>query len=127
MMRILITSMEADFILPAPMPTRLSAFGRVFAPSWPMTLLTLILLVLFVSLGRWQWHRGEAKQVLWNSYERNDVTPVLNARVDFDSAERFTSVALTGHFESNRQFLLDNRSHAGKPGYFLNAPVATES
>jgi len=109
------------------MPTRLSAFGRVFAPSWPMTLLTLILLVLFVSLGRWQWHRGEAKQVLWDSYERNDVTPALDARVDFDSAERFTSVALTGHFESNRQFLLDNRSHAGQPGYEVLTPFVLES
>ena len=92
-----------------------------------MTLLTLILLVLFVSLGRWQWHRGEAKQVLWDSYERNDVTPALDARVDFDSAERFTSVALTGHFESNRQFLLDNRSHAGQPGYEVLTPFVLES
>ena len=92
-----------------------------------MTLLTLILLVLFVSLGRWQWHRGEAKQVLWDSYERNDVTPALDARFDFDSAERFTSVALTGHFESNRQFLLDNRSHAGQPGYEVLTPFVLES
>jgi surfeit locus 1 family protein len=104
------------------MPTRLSAFGRVFAPSWPMTLLTLILMMLFISLGRWQWHRGEAKQVLWDSYARNDATPVLDARVDFDGAERFTSVALTGHFDSKHQFLLDNRSHAGQPGYEVLTP-----
>src|SRR6476646_983576 len=104
MMRILITSMDVDFILPAPMPTRLSAFGRVFAPPWPMTLLTLILLVLFIGLGRWHWHRGEAKQVLWSAYERNDATPALDARIDFDAAERFKPVAISGHFEPGRQF-----------------------
>jgi membrane protease YdiL (CAAX protease family) len=30
------------------MPARFSAFGRVFAPSWAMTLVTLVLVVLFV-------------------------------------------------------------------------------
>jgi surfeit locus 1 family protein len=119
--------MGVHFILPAPMPTRLSAFGRVFAPSWPMTLLTLILLVLFVGLGRWQWHRGEAKQALWNAYERSDSPPVPNARVDFDAAERFTRVALTGRFDADHQFLLDNRSHAGKPGYEVLTPFLLDN
>jgi surfeit locus 1 family protein len=104
------------------MPTRLSAFGRVFAPSWPMTLLTLILLVIFIGLGRWQWHRGEAKQVTWDAYQRNDVTPALDAPIDFDTAERFRRVALSGHFEPAHQFLLDNRSHAGQPGYEVLTP-----
>src|SRR5512147_795373 len=103
MMRILITSMGVHFILPAPMPTRFSAFGRVFAPSWPMTLITLVLLTIFVSLGRWQWHRGEAKQVLWDSYESSNATPSLNAPVDFDNAERFKRVAFDGRFEPEHQ------------------------
>jgi len=104
------------------MPTRFSAFGRVFAPSWPMTLLTLILLTLFVILGRWQWQRGEAKQAIWNAYERNDATPALGAPIDFNSMERFKRVALSGRFEPARQILLDNRSHAGKPGYEVLTP-----
>jgi surfeit locus 1 family protein len=104
------------------MPTRISAFGRVFAPSWPMTLLTLILLMLFIGLGRWQWQRGEAKQSLWDRYERNDAAPVLDAPIDFDAAERFKRVALRGRYDSEHQFLLDNRSHAGKPGYEVLTP-----
>ena len=104
------------------MPTRISAFGRVFKPSWPMTLLTLALLTMFVGLGRWQWQRGEAKQAVWNTYERNDAAPALNARVDFDSAERFKRVAFGGRFEPEHQFLLDNRSHAGQPGYEVLTP-----
>ena len=92
-----------------------------------MTLLTLSLLVLFISLGRWQWHRGEAKQVLWTAYERNDSTPAPDARIDFDTAERFKRVALAGHFDPDHQFLLDNRSHAGKPGYEVLTPFVLES
>jgi cytochrome oxidase assembly protein ShyY1 len=87
-----------------------------------MTLLTLILLTLFVGLGRWQWQRGEVKQATWNAFERYDVTPVLDAPVDFDTAERFKRVAFSGRFEPARQLLLDNRSHAGKPGYEVLTP-----
>jgi surfeit locus 1 family protein len=108
------------------MPTRFSAFGRVFAPSWPMTLLTLILLALFVGLGRWQWHRGEVKQALWNAYERNDAAPATDGPIDFNTTERFKRVALRGRFESARQFLLDNRSHAGKPGYEVLTPFVLD-
>src|SRR3954463_2684560 len=111
-MRILITSMGVHFILPAPMPTRLSAFGRVFAPTWPMTLLTLALLALFVSLGRWQWHRGEAKESVWAEYERNGPASILGSR-SFDKVDRFARIELQGEFEPAHQFLLDNRSHAG--------------
>src|SRR4051812_6064833 len=115
-MRILITSMGVHFILPAPMPTRFSAFGRVFAPTWLMTFLTLALLALFVSLGRWQWHRGEAKQAVWAEYERNAPATNIGAR-GFDEFERFAHLELSGAFEPAHQFLLDNRSHAGQPGY----------
>jgi cytochrome oxidase assembly protein ShyY1 len=87
-----------------------------------MTLLTLVLLALFVSLGRWQWHRGEAKQVLFDSYERSETAPALNAPVDFDNAERFKRVAFDGRFEPEHQVLLDNRSHAGQPGYEVLTP-----
>src|SRR5688572_28688992 len=79
-MRILITSMGGHFILPAPMPARFSAFGREFSPSWPMTLATLVLLALFVSLGRWQWNRGEAKQQVWSEFQRQAAPVPLDSR-----------------------------------------------
>jgi surfeit locus 1 family protein len=103
------------------MPTRLSAFGRVFAPTWPMTLLTVVLLMSFIGLGRWQWHRGEAKQAVWAEFERNAPAEELGSR-DFDSVDRFARVQLSGTFDGEHQFLLDNRSHAGKPGYEVLTP-----
>jgi surfeit locus 1 family protein len=107
------------------MPIRFSAFGRVFAPSWPMTLATLVLLAVFVSLGRWQWQRGEAKQAVWSEYERKSAATDLGTR-DPDTLDRFAHVRLSGRFEAAHQFLLDNRSHAGKPGYEVLTPFLSE-
>ena len=103
------------------MPIRLSAYGRVFAPSWPMTLLTLLLLAAFVSLGRWQWHRGQDKQAVWAQYERDSSAVALGSR-DLDRVDRFVRLELHGEFDGRHQFLLDNRSHEGSPGYEALTP-----
>ena len=87
-----------------------------------MTLVTLVLLTLFVVLGRWQWHRGEAKEAVWAEYERNAASTPLGTRA-LDSVARFARIELSGAFESDHQFLLDNRSHAGKPGYEVLTPL----
>ena len=89
-----------------------------------MTLITLVLLTLFVSLGRWQWHRGEAKQAVWTEYERNAASVPLGTR-EFDSIDRFARLELSGTYEPEHQFLLDNRSHAGQPGYEVLTPFRT--
>ena len=89
-----------------------------------MTLITLVLLTLFVSLGRWQWHRGEAKQAVWAEFERNAASVPLGTR-EFDSIDRFARLELSGTYEPEHQFLLDNRSHAGQPGYEVLTPFRT--
>jgi surfeit locus 1 family protein len=103
------------------MPVRFSAFGRVFSPSWPMTLAALVLLGIFVSLGRWQWQRGEAKQDVWAEYRLDAAaTPLAGRRLA--DLPRFTRVEITGRFRPERQFLLDNRPQAGRPGYEVLTP-----
>jgi len=103
------------------MPIRFSAFGRVFSPSWAMTLLTLVLLLAFLGLGRWQWQRGEAKQAVWAQYERDGGAEKLGTRA-FDAVERFARIEVTGHYQPWHQFLLDNISHEGQPGYEVLTP-----
>ena len=108
------------------MPIRFSALGRVFSPSWPMTLLVLLLLTLFVSLGRWQWQRGQDKQALWAEFEHQGMAVVITGG-ELDSVTRFTRVTLEGRFEPEHQFLLDNRSHGGRPGYEVLTPFVLTS
>jgi cytochrome oxidase assembly protein ShyY1 len=86
-----------------------------------MTLATLFLLAIFVSLGRWQWQRGAAKQDVWAEFER--ATPAAAAAPgSLDDLPRFAAVRLTGRYLPERQFLLENRSHQGKPGYEVLTP-----
>ena len=108
------------------MPIRFSIRGRVFEPSWLMSLLVLFLLVGFIALGRWQWQRGEAKQATWDEFRRVTAAESLPGG-NLDEAARFARVALDGRFEPEHQFLLDNRSHAGQPGYEVLTPFLLPS
>ncbi|MBC8028318.1 MAG: SURF1 family protein [Steroidobacteraceae bacterium] len=91
-----------------------------------MTLATVSLLAVFMSLGRWQWQRGEAKQAVWLEYERHAAATDLGTR-DPDTVKRFSHLRMSGWFDVTHQFLLDNRSHAGKPGYEVLTPFVRDA
>lgn len=104
------------------MGIRLQLGSRVFAPSWLMTIATLVLLAAFVSFGRWQWHRAAEKQVLWDSFARGtDALIDLESRSVLDVA-RYAHVRISGGYDSGRQFLLDNRTLDGRAGYEVLTP-----
>lgn len=86
-----------------------------------MTLLTLLLIVVFLCLGRWQWHRGEAKQAVWDEYQKSGHAMKVGQR-DIDRVERFSRVEVEGHYEPAHQLLLDNISHDERPGYEVLTP-----
>ena len=89
-----------------------------------MTLITVVLLVAFVALGRWQWQRGVGKQAAWAEYQRPP-SSALPVRREIEGIEQnFLPVLLEGHYEPQHQFLLDNISHAGQPGYEVLTPFA---
>jgi surfeit locus 1 family protein len=102
------------------MPIRL--FSREFSPSWLMTGITLALLAMFVSLGRWQWDRASLKELQWQAFESGGGKPMPLGSRGLDRIGRFQRVYFTGQFEPERQFLLDNRTHAGQPGYEVITP-----
>jgi surfeit locus 1 family protein len=92
-------------------------------PQWLLTALTLALCVAFVGLGRWQWHRGQARQLQWDAFARGADTarPLDTGRLD--DVARYARIALTGHYRPERQFLLDNRIHLGQVGYEVLTPL----
>lgn len=98
--------------------------GRLrFAPSPGMTALTLLLCGLFIYLGRWQWHRGNARQEAWDRFSRGADKVVPLGSEPLGSVPRFQRVSVQGHFDEAHQFLLDNRSYAGRAGYEVLTPL----
>lgn len=88
-----------------------------------MTLLTACAMLLFVRLGIWQWHKGQLKsaQLAQFTAGSQSVTPLGSRRTD--ELERFADIAVDGRYDGQHQFLLDNISHAGRPGYYVLTPL----
>lgn len=95
---------------------------------WPL-LLVLVLLPLFVSLGQWQWAKGERKsaaQSLRDTRGADAAVLMPSALLDPGSDEaallHFRPVILHGEFLPDRQFLLDNRVHQERAGFHVITP-----
>jgi surfeit locus 1 family protein len=96
---------------------------RLFAPSWLMTLLTVALCLVFLRLGNWQWDRGVHRQAEWDAFARGADVPVSLGERSLRSFARFKRIVVAGSWDTAHQFLLDNRSHAGLPGYEVLTPL----
>lgn len=80
-------------------------------------LLVLLAVPVFVSLGFWQWQRGEYRSRQWADFQRADVAAIDTSAASLERLPRFTRVQVRGEFDAARQVLLDNISREGAPGY----------
>lgn len=102
--------------------------NRRFAPSLVGTVLVLVGVALFVQLGMWQLRRADEKAQLQAAVQRGEQSTVTVTADTLASAPRYQHVALAGHFESDRQILLDNMpSSQGRPGYRVLTPFVLEA
>ena len=94
-----------------------------FAPTPGMTLLTLLLCAVFVRLGLWQWHRWVESDAAGRRFARGaDAVQPLGPRRLAD-IPLYQRVGVTGRLDGAHQFLLDNRSYQGRPGYEVLTPL----
>jgi surfeit locus 1 family protein len=102
---------------------RIPIGSRVFAPAWGFTLLTVLLCVVFFLLGRWQWHKGDARQAEWDRFSAGAerVEPLGSTGVD--QVAKFQRVSLVGRLDPDHQFLLDNISYRGRAGFDVLTPL----
>ncbi len=97
----------------------------LFKPRLLPTLATLAILPVLVSLGVWQLHRAEEKQLLLDQFESQaHQVPIELSRIT-DSSELlpYQKVVLRGRFLTDRQFYLDNKIFHGRPGYEVITPL----
>lgn len=90
-----------------------------FTPRWYSVLVTAVALPLFISLGSWQWNRGQARQAQWDEFARGDAPAVEASATSLPQLPRYARVRLSGEPDGQRQFLLENISHQGAPGYYV--------
>jgi len=98
--------------------------SREFAPRPWAVVATIAALAAFVSLGWWQIGRGREKQAMIESFQRGTQSSVeLQGGITVDELPRYQHVRTEGHYQPERQILLDNMpSQAGKPGFRVLTP-----
>jgi len=84
----------------------------------------LLVLALLVWLGIWQLDRAAQSRAQLADYARSDTAPVPLPPAS-RPLPRYARVRLAGHYLAERQFLLDNMTHAGVAGYRVLTPFAT--
>jgi surfeit locus 1 family protein len=86
-------------------------------------LLTVAACVLFVRAGLWQWHKGQGREAQWQDFARGAAEVVPLGAAALTSVPLYQRVRLTGELDGAHQFLLDNRSYQGRPGYEVLTPL----
>lgn len=101
------------------------AFGPLrFSPAPLPTLAVLLLLPLLLWLGFWQLGRAAEKTQMLDVYRQRLALPPapLGGALDLQT-DRYRQVELSGRYDSERQILLDNQLHRGRPGYHVYTPL----
>jgi surfeit locus 1 family protein len=102
---------------------RLRAFAVYWAsrwhPGWKMTLFVVIMLPILIGLARWQLERADEKS--W--YETRQLArmslPPKAPPATLAEDTAFLRVILEGRYEPGEHYLVDNRVHGGRPGYWV--------
>jgi surfeit locus 1 family protein len=100
-------------------------FGsRIFAPRPFTTVLTIVIIVALVSLGRWQLRRADQKRALYDAFDKGaDVTRMIDLRTP--PVPRYQHIEARGSYDQSRQILIDNMTDTdGRAGYFVITPFA---
>jgi cytochrome oxidase assembly protein ShyY1 len=81
----------------------------------------LLLFPLLISLGLWQIDRAQQKQSLLEAHQERlqDLPLDLNLVRQLAVDDRFRPATASGRFVPGRQWLQDNRLHAGQAGYHV--------
>lgn len=102
---------------------RLSFGRRRFSPSPVFTVLMLLLCVLFVALGRWQWRRGNLHAAEHARFERGTREVLALGSRPLAPLPDYQRVSVTGSYDTAHQFLLDNMSYRDLDGYQVLTPL----
>ncbi len=93
------------------------------AGTWAPLALAALACLVFVRLGFWQWSRGQEREAQWTRFARGAEVLVDLDRGPTAEIALYQRVRANGSLDSAHQFLLDNRSYRGRPGYEVLTPL----
>ena len=96
-----------------------------FNPGTLSTLVTVALLYTMMSLGFWQLDRAEFKDTLQQKIdERKNLSEITLDLAPLSTDDRrYLPVKLSGEFDQQYSFLLDNKTFKGQVGYHIFTPL----
>ena len=97
--------------------------SRIFSPQLFTTLLTVVLIALLISLGRWQLRRAEEKRALFDSFA-SGTDATLSIDVATPALRRYQHIEAGGRYDQTRQILIDNMVNGERVGYYVITPFA---
>jgi surfeit locus 1 family protein len=102
---------------------RMSLGHRHFSPSPAFTILMLVLCVVFIALGRWQWRRGHLHAAEHARFERGAREVLALGSNPLAPVHDYQRVSVTGTYDPAHQFFLDNMSYRDVDGYQVLTPL----
>lgn len=91
--------------------------------SWPWLLAYILLVTLLCRLGFWQLDRAEQKQASLLQQQQAMQAPAVSLnQIPSQDLSRYQQVEVSGHFDGEHSYLLDNQILDGKAGYFVFSP-----
>lgn len=96
-----------------------------FRPGWGLSIAVLAVLPLLLALGAWQLQRADEKRSYQDRYfdrvgELPRPPPASLAHAGFQR------VSLRGHYQPGLDYLVDNRTRHGQPGYWVVSRFAAD-
>ncbi len=89
----------------------------------------LFFLILLISLGFWQMDRADQKSLFLDKQQQSADQPTIKLTTVLDVSPedlRFKKVEITGQYDQEHQYLIDNQIQNGKVGYFVMTPFKIE-
>lgn len=95
-----------------------------FEPTLRISLIALTVFLILIALGLWQLDRAGQKIEIQQALDESLALPeldILNPSM-IGEASHFRYIRLEGQFDTQHQYLLDNRIHKGRPGFLIITP-----
>jgi surfeit locus 1 family protein len=97
------------------------------APLWG-TIGLVVAGAICVAAGYWQLGRAEQKQRLFATFDTSNTKQTLHDLISDQAAGelRFQRIAVSGHYDADRQVFIDNMTHEGRVGYHVLTPLRVD-